>query len=79
MAHKVWKDVLMVGPFPSPCEKLRSSQKLTPLVLAEELATGMRLLGVTSLDQVRPDMVNAQRLLNEMWRPDSTPTVKSRL
>jgi L-lactate dehydrogenase (cytochrome) len=52
---------------------------LTSSVLAEELSTGMRLLGVTSLDQVRSDMVNASRLLNEMWRPDSIPTLKSHL
>lgn len=54
------------------------SLKLTPSVLADELATGMRLLGITSLDQVRPEMVNATRLLNEMWRPDTCPA-KSRL
>ena len=47
-------------------------------MLSEELATGMRLLGVTSLDQVRPEMVNATRLLNEMWRPELFP-VKSHL
>ncbi|KAF2108048.1 mitochondrial cytochrome-like protein b2 [Lophiotrema nucula] len=47
-------------------------------VLSEELATGMRLLGISSLDQARPDMVNATRLLNEMWRPD-TVSLKSRL
>ncbi|KAH8724943.1 mitochondrial cytochrome-like protein b2 [Phaeosphaeriaceae sp. PMI808] len=39
-------------------------------VLVEELQTGMRLLGITSLDQCKPEMVNASRLLNEMWRPD---------
>lgn len=47
-------------------------------MLSEELATGMRLLGITSLEQVRPEMVNATRLLNEMWRPE-LPPVKSRL
>ncbi|KAF2750147.1 mitochondrial cytochrome-like protein b2 [Sporormia fimetaria CBS 119925] len=47
-------------------------------VLADELEIGMKLLGVTSLDQVRPEMVNAQRLLNEMWRPDAL-TARSRL
>ncbi|PSN61780.1 mitochondrial cytochrome-like protein b2 [Corynespora cassiicola Philippines] len=47
-------------------------------VLAEELAIGMRLLGVTSLDQLRPEMVNAQRLLNDMWRPEGS-IVKARL
>jgi L-lactate dehydrogenase (cytochrome) len=39
---------------------------------------GMRLLGVTSLDQLKPQMVNATRLLNEMWRPEGMG-VKSRL
>ncbi|KAF1965226.1 mitochondrial cytochrome-like protein b2 [Bimuria novae-zelandiae CBS 107.79] len=49
-------------------------------VLAEELSLGMRLLGVTALDQLKPEMVNATRLLNEMWRPESnTLSVKSRL
>ncbi|KAF2177609.1 mitochondrial cytochrome-like protein b2 [Zopfia rhizophila CBS 207.26] len=47
-------------------------------ILAEELATAMRLLGITSLDQARPDMVNASRLINEMWRPES-PAVRSHL
>ncbi|KAH7398495.1 mitochondrial cytochrome-like protein b2 [Pyrenochaeta sp. MPI-SDFR-AT-0127] len=47
-------------------------------VLAEELQTGMRLLGITSLDQCRPEMVNAGRLLNEMWRPEQLG-LKSRL
>ncbi|KAF2627205.1 mitochondrial cytochrome-like protein b2 [Macroventuria anomochaeta] len=47
-------------------------------VLAEELQTGMRLLGITSLDQCRPEMVNASRLLNEMWRPEHA-MLKSRL
>ncbi|KAF2645319.1 mitochondrial cytochrome-like protein b2 [Massarina eburnea CBS 473.64] len=45
-------------------------------VLAEELSTGMSLLGVTSLDQLKPEMVNASRLLNEIWRPES---LRSRL
>ncbi|KAF2129386.1 mitochondrial cytochrome-like protein b2 [Dothidotthia symphoricarpi CBS 119687] len=47
-------------------------------VLAEELQTGMRLLGITSLDQCRPEMVNASRVLNEMWRPEQL-SIKSRL
>ncbi|KAH9882047.1 hypothetical protein J1614_001218 [Plenodomus biglobosus] len=47
-------------------------------ILAEELQTGMRLLGITSLDQCRPEMVNASRLLNEMWRPEQL-SIKSRL
>lgn len=49
-----------------------------PIVLSEELALGMALLGVTSLDQLRPEMVNASRLLNEMWRPE-VPSILSRL
>lgn len=40
-------------------------------VLADELDIGMRLLGVRRLADLRPEMVNAQRLLNEMWRPDA--------
>ncbi|KAF1919972.1 L-lactate dehydrogenase [Ampelomyces quisqualis] len=47
-------------------------------VLAEELQTGMRLLGITSLDQCRPSLVNASRLLNEMYRPDQF-SIKSKL
>ncbi|KAI0165269.1 FMN-dependent dehydrogenase-domain-containing protein [Hypoxylon sp. FL1284] len=41
-------------------------------ILHEELVTGMRLLGITSLDEARPEMVNASRLLNEMWRPEKS-------
>lgn len=29
----------------------------------------MKMLGVTSLDQLRPEMINTSRLENEMWRP----------
>ncbi|KAH7116245.1 mitochondrial cytochrome-like protein b2 [Dendryphion nanum] len=47
-------------------------------VLAEELEMAMRLVGVTALEQLRPDMVNAAKLVNEMWRPDAFD-VKSRL
>lgn len=47
-------------------------------ILTDELETGMRLLGITSLDQCRPEMVNATRLLNEMWRPEQLHA-KSRL
>ncbi|KUL89316.1 hypothetical protein ZTR_03629 [Talaromyces verruculosus] len=39
-------------------------------VLAEEVEITMKMLGVSSLDQLRPEMVNASRLLNEMWQPD---------
>ncbi|KAF1955897.1 mitochondrial cytochrome-like protein b2 [Byssothecium circinans] len=45
-------------------------------VLTDELSIGMRLLGVTSLNQLKPEMVNASRLLNEMWRPEN---LRSRL
>ncbi|KAI0848762.1 FMN-dependent dehydrogenase-domain-containing protein [Daldinia vernicosa] len=41
-------------------------------ILSEELATGMRLIGVTSLDEAQPDRVNASRLLNEMWRSEKS-------
>lgn len=47
-------------------------------VLSEEVALGMALLGVTSVDQLRPEMVNASRLLNHMWRPE-LPAILSRL
>ncbi|KAJ5292274.1 uncharacterized protein N7443_008227 [Penicillium atrosanguineum] len=39
-------------------------------IIAEELEITMKMLGVSSLDQLRPEMVNATRLLNEMWRPE---------
>ncbi|KFZ09197.1 hypothetical protein V501_05688 [Pseudogymnoascus sp. VKM F-4519 (FW-2642)] len=45
-----------------------------PDILAEELSIGMRLLGITSLDQVNPDLVNASRLLSDIWRPDMLPS-----
>lgn len=48
-------------------------------ILAEELRTAMALVGITSLDQVHPDLVNATRLLNEAWRPWGHQPVKSRL
>lgn len=38
----------------------------------------MKLLGITSLDQARPELVNASALLNEMWRPE-LPALRSRL
>ncbi|CAN8102218.1 unnamed protein product [Discula destructiva] len=47
-------------------------------ILSEEVALGMALLGVTSVDQLRPEMVNAQALLNMMWRPE-LPSILSRL
>ncbi|KAI1633063.1 FMN-dependent dehydrogenase-domain-containing protein [Biscogniauxia mediterranea] len=39
-------------------------------ILSDELIMGMRLIGITSLDQAKPDRVNAARLLNELWRPE---------
>ncbi|KAI1136444.1 hypothetical protein F5Y05DRAFT_108623 [Hypoxylon sp. FL0543] len=41
-------------------------------ILAEELDMSMRLVGITSLDEARPERVNATRLLNEMWRPEKS-------
>ncbi|KAJ6189951.1 hypothetical protein N7519_004859 [Penicillium mononematosum] len=38
-------------------------------IIAEELEITMKMLGVSSLDQLSPDMVNTSRLANEMWRP----------
>ncbi|CAG8075733.1 unnamed protein product [Penicillium nalgiovense] len=38
-------------------------------IIAEELEITMKMLGVSSLDQLGPDMVNTSRLANEMWRP----------
>lgn len=54
------------------------ADNLMLVVLTEELTIGMKLLGVTSIDQLRPEMVNASRLLNEMWRPE-LPSILSRL
>lgn len=47
-------------------------------VLQEEVRLGMALLGVNRIDQLRPEMVNTSRLLNEMWRPE-VPSLSSRL
>lgn len=53
------------------CVKYKLAKKLMILaVLAEEVEITMKMLGVSSLDQLRPEMVNATRLLNEMWRPE---------
>ncbi|KAJ5707651.1 hypothetical protein N7488_007452 [Penicillium malachiteum] len=40
-------------------------------ILTEELEICMKMLGVASLDQLHPDMINASPLLNDMWRPGS--------
>lgn len=63
-------------PHHAPCRS--DADFLFPSVLSEEVAIGMALLGVTSIDQLRPDMVNAQALLNDMWRPE-IPSILSRL
>jgi L-lactate dehydrogenase (cytochrome) len=49
--------------------------------LAEELETGMQLLGMTELGKLRPEMVNTMRLIDDMWRPDCAAdgSVRSRL
>ncbi|KAJ5662617.1 uncharacterized protein N7477_010233 [Penicillium maclennaniae] len=39
-------------------------------IIAEELEITMKTLGVSSLHHLRPEMVNASRLSNEMWRPE---------
>ncbi|KAI0968435.1 FMN-dependent dehydrogenase-domain-containing protein [Xylaria arbuscula] len=41
-------------------------------LFADELITGMRLLGIKNLDEATPDRVNASRLLNEIWRPEKS-------
>ncbi|KAI1359070.1 FMN-dependent dehydrogenase-domain-containing protein [Xylaria arbuscula] len=41
-------------------------------IFADELVTGMRLLGIKNLDEARPERVNASRLLNEIWRPEKS-------
>ncbi|KAI1504067.1 FMN-dependent dehydrogenase-domain-containing protein [Biscogniauxia marginata] len=37
-------------------------------ILSDELILGMRLVGMSSLDQAKPDRVNAGRLINKLWR-----------
>ncbi|KAI0886463.1 FMN-dependent dehydrogenase-domain-containing protein [Annulohypoxylon maeteangense] len=41
-------------------------------ILAEELVNGMQLLGIKSLDEAGPELVNASRLINEMWQPEKS-------
>ncbi|KAI0878299.1 FMN-dependent dehydrogenase-domain-containing protein [Hypoxylon argillaceum] len=41
-------------------------------IFADELTTGMRLLGISNIDELRPERVNASRLLNEIWRPEKS-------
>lgn len=47
-----------------PC--IRSQLMFAALVLSDEIETTMRLLGVTSLTQLRPEMVNAEVLVREL-------------
>ncbi|RYC57148.1 hypothetical protein CHU98_g9065 [Xylaria longipes] len=41
-------------------------------IFADELVTGMRLVGMKNLGEARPERVNASRLLNEIWRPEKS-------
>ncbi|KAI1173085.1 FMN-dependent dehydrogenase-domain-containing protein [Nemania sp. FL0916] len=41
-------------------------------IFADELTTGMRLSGMADISEVRPERVNASRLLNEIWRPEKS-------
>ncbi|KAI0195054.1 FMN-dependent dehydrogenase-domain-containing protein [Astrocystis sublimbata] len=41
-------------------------------IFADELRTGMQLAGIKNIDEARPELVNASRLLNEMWRPEKS-------
>jgi hypothetical protein len=65
MALKEWKGVQTVSWDWCPSQ----FQANTRAVIAEELEITMKMLGVSSLDQLGPDMVNTSRLANEMWRP----------
>lgn len=38
-------------------------------IMGEEMETAMRLMGATSLDQLKPGYVNTRRLENEVWTP----------
>ncbi|KAI0487061.1 FMN-dependent dehydrogenase-domain-containing protein [Xylaria cf. heliscus] len=41
-------------------------------IFADELITGMRLVGMKNMNEARPDLVNASRLMNEIWRPEKS-------
>ncbi|KAI1111148.1 FMN-dependent dehydrogenase-domain-containing protein [Nemania sp. NC0429] len=41
-------------------------------LFADELMTGMRLAGMKTISEARPERVNASRLLNEIWRPEKS-------
>ncbi|KAH8830211.1 glyoxylate dehydrogenase [Flagelloscypha sp. PMI_526] len=51
-------------------------------ILAQEMTTAMRLLGVTRLDQLTPEYVNARelesRLSNHLWKGPSEPISQSK-
>ncbi|KAI1340724.1 FMN-dependent dehydrogenase-domain-containing protein [Xylariaceae sp. FL0016] len=48
-------------------------------ILSEELLLGMKLTGISTLKDARPELVNASKLLNDMWRPEIKGSEKSRL
>jgi isopentenyl diphosphate isomerase/L-lactate dehydrogenase-like FMN-dependent dehydrogenase len=66
MVLKEWKDVQIVSHVLLQ-ETISESNNIA--VLAEEVEITMKMLGVSSLDQLRPEMINTSRLENEMWRP----------
>ncbi|KAI1160623.1 FMN-dependent dehydrogenase-domain-containing protein [Nemania serpens] len=41
-------------------------------LFADELITGMRLAGMKTISDARPERVNASRLFNEIWRPEKS-------
>ncbi|KAI1274883.1 FMN-dependent dehydrogenase-domain-containing protein [Xylaria sp. FL0933] len=41
-------------------------------IFADELVTGMKLVGMKDLKEATPERVNASRLLNEIWRPEKS-------
>ncbi|KAI0429887.1 FMN-dependent dehydrogenase-domain-containing protein [Xylaria sp. FL1042] len=41
-------------------------------IFADELVTGMKLVGMKNLKEATPERVNASRLLNEIWRPEKS-------
>jgi isopentenyl diphosphate isomerase/L-lactate dehydrogenase-like FMN-dependent dehydrogenase len=66
MVLKEWKDVQIVSHVLIQ-ETISEANNIA--VLAEEVEITMKMLGVSSLDQLRPEMINTSRLKNEMWRP----------
>ncbi|KAH8888535.1 L-lactate dehydrogenase [Thozetella sp. PMI_491] len=47
-------------------------------ILVKDLDHAMTLSGISSLAEAKPELVNASRLLNTIWRPEQPP-VRSRL